>query len=286
MTEHQPEARAVCEHFYASHCYRGMSVRLCMTCHEPDWDDLAEQLASAARGSEIAASDPLILAPDEFAVVKKLAERIGLTSPAPVPDGRPAAATDAGDALLAAMHERVRAALDTGSGEIERKTDILDRQAEAVMAVVEDEAISRMADQFVAESRFRSMQVRNGVVEIEAQPAREIVAQWIGASRTLIGDTPNYIEMDVSLADTGEGYTFYLMRRGRLTPHKARQIAEVRTEAAEAKLAEIEALCRHQRASAPESVRTPSVAVVRILAILGGTRTQERDDEKGPDHGI
>ena len=40
----QPEARAVCEHFYASHCYRGMSIRLCMTCHEPDWDDLAEQL--------------------------------------------------------------------------------------------------------------------------------------------------------------------------------------------------------------------------------------------------
>ena len=37
----QPEAQAVCEHFYASHCYRGMDIRLCMTCHEPDWDDLA-----------------------------------------------------------------------------------------------------------------------------------------------------------------------------------------------------------------------------------------------------
>jgi hypothetical protein len=54
VTEHQPEARAVCEHFYASHCYRGMSVRLCMTCHEPDWDDLAGQLAEA-RASEITA---------------------------------------------------------------------------------------------------------------------------------------------------------------------------------------------------------------------------------------
>ena len=39
-----PEAAAVCEHFYASHCYRGMSIRLCMTCGDPDWDDLAEQL--------------------------------------------------------------------------------------------------------------------------------------------------------------------------------------------------------------------------------------------------
>lgn len=44
---------------------------------------------------------------------------------------------------------------------------------------------------------------------------------------------------------------------------------QARAEAAEAKLAEIEALCCHQRASAPESVRTPTVAVVRILAILG-----------------
>ena len=65
MSEQQPEARAVCEHFYASHCYRGMSIRLCMTCHEPDWDDLAEQLASAARGSEIAAGEPLVMPPDE-----------------------------------------------------------------------------------------------------------------------------------------------------------------------------------------------------------------------------
>jgi len=48
--------------------------------------------------------------------------------------------------------------------------------------------------------------------------------------------------------------------------------------AAEAKLAAIEALCRHQRVSAPESVRTPTVAVVRILAIIGS-------DEKGPGNG-
>ncbi len=55
-TQGDPEARAVCEHFYASHCYRDMSIRLCMTCHEPDWDDLAEQLAGAAT---IAAAVPV-----------------------------------------------------------------------------------------------------------------------------------------------------------------------------------------------------------------------------------
>ena len=45
--QRQPEARAVCEHFYASHCYRGMSIRLCMMCHQPDWDDLERQLREA-----------------------------------------------------------------------------------------------------------------------------------------------------------------------------------------------------------------------------------------------
>jgi len=40
-------AAKTCEHFYASHCYRGMSIRLCMLCHEPDWDDLERQLSGA-----------------------------------------------------------------------------------------------------------------------------------------------------------------------------------------------------------------------------------------------
>lgn len=79
MTEDQAEARAVCEHFYASHCYRGMSIRLCMMCHEPDWDDLAGQLASAARGSEIAAPEPLVMSADEFAALTQVAATLGWT---------------------------------------------------------------------------------------------------------------------------------------------------------------------------------------------------------------
>lgn len=160
------------------------------------------------------------------------------------PDSEPTSATLArrSDAMLADMHARVRAALDEGSGVIARSPAILDQQAEAVMAVVEDEAINRMAEQFVAESRMRALEVRNGTVHLEAFPAREIVAMWIGASRTMIGDAENYIEMDVQLAETGEGYTFHLSRRGKLTPHQARKQAEARAEAAEAKLAAIESL--------------------------------------------
>jgi len=98
MTEHRPEAGAVCEHFYASHCYRGMSVRLCMTCHEPDWDDLAGQLADAGRGSELAA-DPLILSPDEFAAVETVAAVLGLPGSALEPDGPATEATQAPEAI-------------------------------------------------------------------------------------------------------------------------------------------------------------------------------------------
>jgi hypothetical protein len=41
-------ARPVCEHYWADHCYDGLSVRLCQLCHEPDWDDQRRQLAAAA----------------------------------------------------------------------------------------------------------------------------------------------------------------------------------------------------------------------------------------------
>jgi hypothetical protein len=43
----QAEAKAVCDHFFASHIHHGMSVQLCMVCGEPDWDDLRDQLYRA-----------------------------------------------------------------------------------------------------------------------------------------------------------------------------------------------------------------------------------------------
>ena len=77
MTEDQAEARAVCEHFYASHCYRGMSVRLCMTCHEPDWDDLERQLGGVRQ------PEPLTRPADEFAAVKAVARTFGAVAAKP-----------------------------------------------------------------------------------------------------------------------------------------------------------------------------------------------------------
>lgn len=136
------------------------------------------------------------------------------------------------------MEARVRAALEGSVDECARcKT--CDAQVNAVMAVIEDEAVNRMAEQFVAESRIRALEVRDGKICLDAHPAREIVAMWIGSARTMIGDAVNYIEMDVQLADTGEGYTFHLSRRGKLTPHQARKRAEDERDDARAAVQEI-----------------------------------------------
>ena len=141
-------------------------------------------------------------------------------------------------AELEDMEARVRAALE-GSTDGCARCKTCDAQVNAVMAVIEDEAVNRMAEQFVAESRIRALEVRDGKVCLDAYPAREIVAMWIGSARTMIGDAENYIEMDVQLADTGEGYTFHLSRKGKLTPREARKRAEEERDKA---LAEVERL--------------------------------------------
>ncbi len=33
-----------CQHYFTSHVHQGMSIRLCMFCHEPDWGDFREQV--------------------------------------------------------------------------------------------------------------------------------------------------------------------------------------------------------------------------------------------------
>jgi hypothetical protein len=73
---------------------------------------------------------------------------------------------------------------------------------------------------------------------MEIEPAREMVAQWVGAARAMLGDAPNYsetpIEMEVKVAESPERFAFVLQRVGKLTPHQARQQAEQRAEQAEA----------------------------------------------------
>ena len=117
-----------------------------------------------------------------------------------------------------------------------------ERNADTVMAVVEDEAIERMAETFVAESRLKSMDFRNGVT-MDMEPARELAANFVAAARTMLGGAENYsetpIEMEVGLAGEMERYAFIVQRVGKLTPHQARRLADERADQAEAILARV-----------------------------------------------
>jgi hypothetical protein len=126
------------------------------------------------------------------------------------------------------------------------------------------------------------------------EPARELVAHWVAAARAMLGDAPNYseteidfgredppgYEMEIKLAGELDRYVFRVQRRGKLTPHQARKLAEERAERAEAKLAAIVTTCdiRTALARAGHGARHPdrlgdpvaaSVDVESILAIIG-----------------
>ncbi len=179
-----------------------------------------------------------------------------------------------GDALEK-LHKRIAAVLGPRRRQL----------TESVMAEIEQEAIDRMAATFVDETRLKSMDFRNGAT-MDVEPAREIATAWVAAARTLLGDAQNYCEaevdygladppgteMDVKLAGEVEHYVFRVQRRGKLTPHQARKLAEERAEAAEAKLAAVTDACR--------SIPTPIAQ--RILAIVGS----EEESVRGGSHDV
>jgi hypothetical protein len=102
--------------------------------------------------------------------------------------------------------------------------------ADAVLAVCDEEAVSRLADQLVDESRLQSIRAEDGAAVLSAVPARGVIAQWVLASRGLLDDSgaENYAVIDMTFPDRprGERYQFVLQRVGKLTPHEARQRAE------------------------------------------------------------
>lgn len=101
--------------------------------------------------------------------------------------------------------------------------------ADAALATLEDEALDRMAEHFINETKIRSMDFRNGMA-MNLEPARDLAAVWVGCARGMLGDAPNYSEtpitFTVSLAGEAERYAFTVQRVGKLTPHEARQQAE------------------------------------------------------------
>ncbi|WP_046505939.1 hypothetical protein [Streptomyces odonnellii] len=105
-----------------------------------------------------------------------------------------------------------------------------------------DEARERWIQKQLDETGIRAMDFRNGA-EMELEPARELLAHWVAAARTMLGDAPNYTEtkvaMDIKVAESPETYTLVVQRHapGALTPHEARAKAEAELERAEAAIA-------------------------------------------------
>ena len=174
-------------------------------------------------------------------------------------------------AAMAAVRGRIAAALYGSIAHQCARCKVCDHQVDAVMDAIGGEALDRMADLFVAESRFRSMMVRDGQVVLDAEPAREIAAMWLGAVRTLLQGAENYAEiaMEFGPAGTGERYAFTAQRVGKLTPHQARQAAEERAAANGTLLAAV-------RSALLEGGQSAAAARRNALAILGAATGTDR----------
>lgn len=100
-----------------------------------------------------------------------------------------------------------------------------------IEAVLATAAADRWINKQLDETGIRSMDFRNGI-EMDIAPARELLAHWVAAARTMLGDAKNYtetrLEFDVKVAESPELYTLVIQRHGPgvLTPHEARQQAE------------------------------------------------------------
>jgi hypothetical protein len=105
-----------------------------------------------------------------------------------------------------------------------------------------EQARERWIQQLLDDCRIRALDFRNGA-HMDLEPAREIVAAWVAAARTILGDATNYtetpVEMEVGVAESPERFVFILQRAGKLTPHQARLQAEQRARHAETRLAHI-----------------------------------------------
>lgn len=111
----------------------------------------------------------------------------------------------------------------------------------AVTTLLKEAAAQRWIQKQLDETGIRAMNFRNGM-EMELQPARELLAAQVAAARAMLGDAKNYsetkLEFDVKVAESPELYTLVIQRHGPgvLTPHEARQKAEARVAELEAEL--------------------------------------------------
>lgn len=111
---------------------------------------------------------------------------------------------------------------------------------DAVLSVMDEECVNRLAAEFIADTKLRTMDFTNGA-RMEMEPAREAAALWVGAARGLLEGAENYAEISMEFKAAGDyqRYAFTCQKVGKLTPHEARRKAEAERDEA---LAEVERL--------------------------------------------
>lgn len=115
-----------------------------------------------------------------------------------------------------------------------------------VEALLEDAVAQRWVTEQMSQIGIRAAEYRNGTATMDLEPAREMVAMWVGACRGLIGTGPNYsetvltdrvdhlanrgdkVEMGVKVAESTDKYIITVQRDAfdAITPHEARRKAE------------------------------------------------------------
>ncbi|MEU1824222.1 hypothetical protein ABZ502_17565 [Streptomyces abikoensis] len=204
------------------------------------WDDWVKMLrGSADSGYPIHAADPDYEGP--WMIVEILLDREHPASPA-----REATQVTAKDGNgtepdpVSTAHAALRAhcpGIDAVLGHAPRAL-----LAPVVETILEDAVAKQWIEQQLAQTGLRAADFRNGA-HMELEPAREMLAAFVAAARTMLGDAPNYmetpvefpsakVEMDVKVAESAEMYTLVVQRHasGALTPHQARERAEAQRD--------------------------------------------------------
>lgn len=116
----------------------------------------------------------------------------------------------------------------------------------AAEALLDDAVAQRWVTEQMAQVGIKAAEFREGTMTMDLEPAREMVAMWVGACRGLIGIGPNYsetvltdrvdhlanrgnkVEMGVKVAESTDKYIITVQRDAfdAVTPHEARVRAE------------------------------------------------------------
>jgi len=138
----------------------------------------------------------------------------------------------------------------------EQIENLAEEVTDAVLSVIDDECVRALCADHISKTNLRSMDFRNGA-HLEIEPARDMIAYWVGAARALLEGAENYsettLEWDFKIPEDAQRYSFVVQKVGKLTPHEARRKAEAERDElraeAERLRAEIAQL-RRERASA------------------------------------